>query len=449
MTRASIRTLLVALTATLLIATNAVAQRPTGNAGVFGDYFPNRQDTTELRARLFVEEKIERKIEPSIRLVVTASGFVEGLLSRRVVPGSNGSLQRVEDGIARVQDGNVELLGPRVDLLAGYARITWGRLDEIQPTDVINPLDVSKFFFEGRSEARLPMLLGRVRVHLSESVTLDGIYLPDFRRGRFDQLDEPSSPFNLPVDISQDPAACLAIGCPAPGALTVFERAPAFTIGNAQGGARVSATTGRVDWSVSVFRGFETFGLYTLEAAAAPPPVAPAVAIVYPRFTMIGGDFEAVRDKWGMRGELAAVVADNFQSADLRVVTGRSFDGGVGVDRRAGDYTLSGTVLLHSESYDEPLAVSTLPGDTKNGRTDMSLVFSADRTFARERYRLRGFGVYNATSASGFARGVVMASLRDNLALEASIGWFGGDSLDLVGRFGDSDFAYLRLKYYF
>ena len=116
------------------------------------------------------------------------------------------------------------------------------------------------------------MLLGRVRFHLSGDVNVDGVYLSDFRRGRYDQLDEP----------------------------------------------------------------------------------------------MIGGDFEAVRGKWGMRGEVAAFVADNFQSSDLRVITGRSFDGGFGVDRRAGDYTLSGTVLVHSESYDAPLAVSQA-GDVAAG----------------------------------------------------------------------------------
>jgi hypothetical protein len=347
-----------------------------------------------------------------------------------------------------VQDANIEFLGSRVDVLAGYARITWGRLDEIQPTDVINPLDVSKFFFEGRSEARLPMLLGRVRFHLSEDVNVDGIYLPDFRRGRFDQLDEPTSPFNLPLDVARDPVACLAIGCPSPGTIGISDRAPAFTFDNAQGGARVSVTSGRVDWSVSVFRGFETFGLYTLETADPSGPAAPTVAAEYPRFTMIGGDFEAVRGKWGMRGEVAAFVADNFQSADLRVITGRSFDGGFGIDRRAGDYTLSGTVLVHSESYDEPLTVSQAAG-LRSGRTDVSLIVSADRAFARERYRFRGFAVYNASEGSAFVRGIFMASLRDNLGLEGSVGLFAGQGLDLVGRFADSDFAYLRVKYYF
>jgi Protein of unknown function (DUF1302) len=444
MRRNPVRFVLVALAFVAVSVRPARAQSPTGSVSLFGDYFPNQQGTTELRARLFAEEKVE----PSPRIRLTVSGFAEGLLSRRPVPGSAPGLESVNGGIVRVLDGNVEVLGQRVDLLAGYARIVWGKLDEIQPTDVINPLDVSRFFFEGRSEARLPMLLARVRVHIAESVTLEGIYLPDFRRGRYDQLDEPTSPFNLPANFAQDSAVCLAIDCPA-SPIPVSDRAPAFTAANLQGGARVTATSGRVDWSLSAFRGFETFGLYTLENVALVPVAPPAVAVVYPRFTMIGGDFESVRGKWGLRGEVAAFVDDNFQSPALRVVTGQSFDAGVGVDRRAGDYTLSGTVLLHSESYDSPLA-SPNPGEgAGDGRTDVSLVVSADRTFAQERYRFRGFGVYNASEASAFVRGIGMASLRDNLALEVSIGWFVGKGRDLIGRFSDSDFAYLRVKYYF
>ena len=40
---------------------------------------PVSGDTIELRARLFVEEKIE----PTPRLVINLSGFAEGLLARR------------------------------------------------------------------------------------------------------------------------------------------------------------------------------------------------------------------------------------------------------------------------------------------------------------------------------------------------------------------------------
>ena len=79
----------------------------------------------------------------------------------------------------------------------------------------------------------------------------------------------------------------------------------------------------------------------------------------------------------------------------------------------------------------------------------MSLIVSADRTFSREKYQARLFGVYNPNDDSGFVRGIATASLRDNLALEGSLGWFAGSGLDTISRFSDSDFMYLRLKYFF
>jgi Protein of unknown function (DUF1302) len=404
--------------------------RPTGYASVFTDYFPNRDDTVELRPRVFAEEKIE----PSSTVRMTFAGFAEALVARRPVAGAP---EKVTDAAAGVQDANIEAALGRLDVLAGYARVVWGKLDEIQPTDVINPLDVSRFFFDGRNEARLAVLLLRGRLHLSENVSIEGIYVPDFRRGRFDQLDEPTSPFNITTQVGNQDVVCLAIGCPTLP-LPIVDREPVLTWRNGQGGARFTATNGRVDWSISAYRGYESFGLYTIQEV---PPSA--VDVVYPRYTMLGGDFEAVGGEWGIRGEAAVFIDDNFQSSDLRVATGHSVDAGVGVDRRAGDYTVSATVLLHSESYDTPLA------DRSDGRTDLSLVLSADRTLARERYRIRAFGVYNPTESSAFIRGIAIASLRDNVALEGSVGWFAGDGRDLVGQFADSDFAYLRLKYYF
>ena len=111
-------------------------------------------------------------------------------------------------------------------------------------------------------------------------------------------MAEPSSPFNITATAG-DLVVCQAIGCPVLPP-TVVDRQPAFTWGHAQGGVRVSATTGQVDWSVSAFRGFEPFGLYRIEATT--------IVGEHPRFTMVGADVEAVRGKWGLRGELAAFV---------------------------------------------------------------------------------------------------------------------------------------------
>jgi hypothetical protein len=432
-----IRPLVHALALLCLGAATAAAQSPTGHVSVFFDYLPNRSEAIELRSRLFLEERIEPA--DGVRLIL--SGFAEGLLARRFVlneadPASSGR-ERVTAGILRVQEANVNWTRGRLDVTAGFARVVWGKLDELQPTDVINPLDVSRFFFEGRNEARLPVALARGRLFVGGDTTIEGVYVPAFRRGRFDQLAEDSSPFNIAI------GAAAGIGQPP----AISDRAPAFAAENAQGGVRVSTTTGRVDWSVSGYRGFQPFAAYE-RSTGGPPPPALAVDAIHPRFTMFGADFAAVRGEWGMRGEVAAFVADTFQSADLSVVAGQSFDAGVGVDRRAGSYTVSGTVLVQAEHYDAPL-VSAIDGATLRRHRTVSLIASADRTFARERFRLRTFGVYNATESSAFLRGIWMASLRDNVSLEASIGWFVGSGRDLIGRFSENDFAYTRLRYDF
>ena len=388
--------LAMALTAGSASAQTAVS-RPTGYVSLFASHFPT-QDVSDVRLRAFAEQKLE----PSPQWRFVFAGFAEALAGRD------------EDAIIRPHEAAVELTAGRLDLYAGYGRVIWGRLDELQPTDVVNPLDLSRFFFEGRAEARLPVVVLRPRLHVTDKVSLEAVYLPVFRPARFDRLAERSSPFNI------IPEAIRGDRPDGPD--------------DAQGGARFNATSGRVDWSVSAFRGTESFELYELT------PAGPAA--IFPRFTMIGGDFETVAGQWGVRGEIAAFVDDAFQLESATapgVLYGSSIDAGLGVDRKAGEFRLSATLLVHRERYDA----------TDDSDTNVSLIFSADRTLARERYQLRAFTVYNPSEQSAFARGIATATLRDDLAAEASVGWFVGDGRDRIGRFSDSDFLYLRVKYYF
>ena len=430
-------TMVVLLT---LVAAPAAAQTTSANGNVIiaGDLFPSRDNTAEIRSRIFVEELIE----PTPQLRITVSGFADGLLATR--PTTDGQLDRVADGVVSLLDGSISWKTRRVDLLAGFSRMSWGRLDELQPTDVVNPLDASRFFFESRNEARLPVGLLRLRGYLTQNTSIEGIYVPFFRRGRFDQLDEPTSPFNVEGNFTNGEVACLAIGCPTLLPVVITRREPPATWSNAQGGVRLNATSGRVDWSVSAYRGLEPFGMGTL-AAVQPEAATLAVDLVYPRFTMIGGDFETVRGEWGVRGEAAAFVDDNFQGA-LRVVSGASVDAGLGIDRQAGAYRVSATALYHYEAYDEAITGSDGP---TSSRSNLSLILAADRTLSRERYRLRTFAVYTPDESNAFLRVIGTANLRDNLALEGSVGWFAGTGQGLIGTFADSDFIYARLKYYF
>ena len=419
---------LVALAAVL-----PAAAQVTGHVSVMADVLPDpdpqprRQGVVETRVRLYAE----RRDDPGAHVRLVLSGYVDGLIGRH-----RAGTSATYDVIARPVDMYVELTWPNVDVRLGASRIVWGRLDEFQPTDVVNPLDLSKFLLEGRSEARLSVGLVRARLFLPGSATLEAIAVPGFRPGRFDQLDEPTSPFNLgPTDRR-----------------FVERREPTFGRDSLQGGVRLTSTAARVDWGATVYRGLRGFPTVTSRVLATDSVGHPVPYFVetFPPFTMVGGDFESVRGAWGVRGEVAYFVRDELQSAVLlRGVRGRSVEGGAGVDRKAGDYRLAGNVLVshRAASLDDVLA-RAVDEDLLNG-TDVTLVVAMDRNFARETRTLRVFAVNNPGKGTMFLRAIGAVNLRDNVWLELSGGLFTGTSADTIGRLTNRDFVYARLKVYF
>jgi len=130
-------------------------------------------------------------------------------------------------------------------------------------------------------------------------------------------------------------------------------------------------------------------------------------------------------------------------------VRGRSVEGGVGADRKAGDYRLSGNVLVSHRATSGDDAVARLIDEAALNGTDVTLVVAADRSFARETRTLRVFAVNNPGKGTTFLRAIGAVNLRDNVWLELSGGLFAGSSTDTIGRLTDRDFVYARLKVYF
>ena len=82
---------------------------------------------------------------------------------------------------------------------------------------------------------------------------------------------------------------------------------------------------------------------------------------------------------------MAAFVEDELQSfRALGGVPGRSINGGIGIDRRAGDYRIAANVLWSRSGVDESdPAAQSFARDEEVERTDVSLVLAADRSFAK------------------------------------------------------------------
>ena len=433
-------------TLALVLATAAPAAAQTtsitGNVSALIDHLPNvpvagqpslSVANTELRLRALADLQLEAR--PWLRFRFAGAGEA-GVVER------SGSRY---PGYADALEAWVEVAASRADLRAGMSRVTWGRLDEVQPTDVVNPIDVARYLLDGRSEARLAVPLVRARLFPTDKFTIEGVLVPVFRRGTFDRLDEETSPFNLLRDIPQ-PACPPGVPCP-PAWRTVHED-PAREL---QGGARVSVTMGRVDWSVSVFDGIVPFGL--IEASAGEPGT---LNLRHPRFVMYGADVETVVGRWALRGEGAWFPKKPVQDAETSLVFETdSIEAGAGVDRRAGDFTLFGTVLYRRADRPVQRGSQALPNGAVlavygyEPHNNVSGVLGFSRTFNRDRVEAKLFSLVNPDDKAGFVRGVVAWKARDDLALESSIGWFIGDGNDVITRFGDRDFASVRVKYYF
>lgn len=396
----------------LLAASPAIAQDYDGYVSSMFLVMPRvntadgSQAVTEWRTRIFAEGLLN----PNERLHLRAGLYVDTLVADRDALGATST---VTTAIVQPADLYAEYRGTSFDVRAGVSRIVWGRLDEFQPTDVVNPIDLSKFLLEGRSEARLPVALVRGRIFLPASSTIEGIVVPVFRAASFDQLDEATSPFLLAP----------------PGIRERHE--PGTKWENIQGGARFTSTIKRLDFGLSAWRGFESFPTYELQPFDPAPlaPIVPTYAEVFPRYTMLGGDFETVSGPWGLRGEFAW-----FHDSPTR-----SFEGGIGADRRAGDYRVAINAVV-----------------TQADDTSVTLVGWAERSFVRETRTARLLAVYDPTNDTAFVRGIAAINVRENVWLEGSIGWLNGDAptarpqgATVLGLLSDRDFAYLRLRYHF
>jgi hypothetical protein len=390
----------------------------TGSLSAMIDALPNvpRSDVTaELRLRAIVDAQIEAK--PWLRFRFAG---VADRLAERGGPERDAAVDELEAW--------VEVSGARADIRAGVGRLAWGRLDEVQPTDVINPIDVARFLLEGRSEARLPVAFVRARLIPSDKFVFEAVAVPVFRPGTFDRLDEDSSPFNLFRDLPP-PVCPPGVACPPVWRLN--RETP--DRGDVQAGARIAATTGRIDWGVSAWTGFVPFGLI----GGVDPDQPGTLRLVHPAYRMFGADLETVTGKWAWRAEAAWFPERPLQvENEPRTFEGDSLEAGAGVDRRAGDFTLSGTVFFRRTRLS--------PAGTHD---NVSVVAGFSRSYDRVETRL--FALVNPEDEAAFVRGVLSWKPVADFAVETSVGWFVGDGNDAITRFGDRDFGYVRLKYYF
>jgi len=182
------------------------------------------------------------------------------------------------------------------ELRVGKQKVSWGQLDEIQPTDHLNPEDLTEFFFQPELERKIGVpgirLLG-----FRGPWTLDAVWNPVYTAYRFPNEDDRWFPPLLEVpDVVDTPFG------PVPTRARYLDvDRPAHTLAHSDVGLRVTRFWRGAEASLALFHGFDksaTFGARA-EAAVTPTgdPQAPAAVRadvdVFPtlhRITALGFD---------------------------------------------------------------------------------------------------------------------------------------------------------------
>ena len=384
-------------------------------------YFPHRENMIEFRNRFFLEEKEDIKD----RFTVYISGQADVLLSNRD--------EENNDIKGKIDDVSITFFFTKGELKIGYSKVFWGKLDQLPPTDIVNPLDISQLFLETeRKKAKLPVPLFMISPYFGQQSRLDLIVVPFFEEGTYDELHEDSSPFHI-------------VHFPTPfDTFPVEEQLPSKNRRNMEYGGRFSSIFREIDWSLYYFKGFCDFPLYKLTYdfdSIVNEFIPDTIRADYFKYSMLGYDFEFVKGKWGIRGEGAFFNGQGFQKKGVLDYTkGNSFTLGFGVDRSFGDNYLNFSALYQKISVDSSI---------EEREEEITFLAELEKKFSYDTKVIKLFSIYNTMGKSIFLKGTFSVNLLENLWIELSAGIFEGREKDVLSKFEDSDFYYVKCTYNF
>jgi hypothetical protein len=205
----------------------------------------------------------------------TSQLFAEGWVN-----GNRGLEEHSRDDVqGELREAWISYEQSPVNFRFGRQIVVWGRADRINPTDRISSRDYTLLFPE-EDDLRRGNLMARSRIALSDTGTLELIWLPEFRP------DVPRLP-------------------PPPAGVQSTDQHDRFALD--QFAIRYDSAGGDVDWSVSYFRGLDRWPDLSLSGL----PAAPSIDKRYHRIHSIGGDTATTVAGFGLRAEMAYVHTEN------------------------------------------------------------------------------------------------------------------------------------------
>ena len=205
----------------------------------------------------------------------------------------------------------VDLSLESVELRIGKQKISWGQLDDVQPTDHLNPEDLTEFYFRPELDRKIGIPAIRLTGYRGPW-TADLVWAPTFTSNRLPNRDDRWFPPLVRVpDRVVTPLGTIPVRTRYPDV-----DPPPHTFASSDVGLRVTRFVGGAEISGMVFHGWDksvTYGLGgTADVAPTGSPTMPAAPsadlVVQPslhRITVVGADLAVPVWLLALRAEVA------------------------------------------------------------------------------------------------------------------------------------------------
>ncbi|MCO6431159.1 MAG: AMIN domain-containing protein [Deltaproteobacteria bacterium] len=343
----------------------------------------------------------------------------------------NDGFEEIESPL-RLWDAYLDIGGRDYSLRIGNQIMRWGKGDELNPTDVFTPEDLSEFVNLERAERKLPVPAADLRYYLNQSWTLQGVWIPVFEESKF---AEPGQDWELYFSRILRAQTGLA---------KIPERRPARTFENSVGAARLLHQAGWGDISFMYAYHYDENPAFIVNQTAGPGE--PPVTMEWVREHTVGVDFETTVGEIGLRSEMAYTTDRPYfilhpTQPDF-LVRRDTLSAVLGAD-----YTLPWEVYINLQVVED--FVPDRPEGMYYDSSETSLTLRLWRKFLREQLKLQATGRYFLTEYDNFYKLESIYELTENLFLTAGFMMFAGDSDRVFGQYDNNDQFFFNTRYYF
>jgi len=322
-----------------------------------------------------------------------------------------------------------------VDFRIGQQTNSWGKADEINPTDILNPQDMNNIT-EDKSLRKIGLFQAKADFKFYDFV-LTALWKPTFEYMKVPALNSRWAFFSIPnVSVLPSPVY------------------PENKLENTEWAFKLSRTISSVDFSLSYFDGWDN--IFTPSMAVDTTTHRPYLKeLVTHRTKMIGADFATSIASVGFWGEGAYFITEDDEGVNpliknpfIQFVLGA-------------DYQFSNNYKINIQYFQE---VSTKVDDDTEKTTEENLLSKMgiglplkqaltcrfEKKFgSAEEYKFELFGIYDLKNNGILVTPKFFFSPEDGFNIELGYNLFDGDKDSFWTRFQHNDEVYLKCTFSF